>query len=506
MKYQPPFVPGATPGAPGIYNADADASYVNGNPSTGQEGSYFPAEAIEHGQREIVKVLTAAGMTPSHESLQQLAEGVSRTASGGTFYGCANTGNAYTLTASGAFVVPASPFLGQLVRFIPSATNTGAATVTFAGVTKALRTWNAAAVAAGDIVSGKMIEGWYVPTANSGAGALLIAPWSLAGSSIWITSDRTITWGPAGADYTTLQAAIDSLDLFLIKPGVKVTLQGTAGNFTISTPVTIRHVHAAQIFIKGVAPSADGAFTQSATLATSETNARAVYTTVFEVAYGIDSGIEIVNGTIGGIEGILFDGSGGATAPVGIRVGRQTTTGPFGDATPVGPGNGKVQKCGFVGCFSGINAASQSKVHLYSCYIANSYTHGVRSFNGSYITGDIVDSRYNGGDGMHAYDSSEIEISNSHLRDNTGNGISGTGNSHLRVNASSVRNNAAYQISVIDDSGYVVTNSVLTQTGGTGSIYANQRSGGRIGSGNSNIGTLSPAANTVGNHNSYNNQ
>ncbi len=72
MKYQPPFKPGATPAEPGIHNDDADAPYVNGNAETGVEGSVPPAEGWEHPQREILKVITEAGLTPDHEDLTQL--------------------------------------------------------------------------------------------------------------------------------------------------------------------------------------------------------------------------------------------------------------------------------------------------------------------------------------------------------------------------------------------------------------------------------------------------
>lgn len=72
MKYQPPFKYGATPAVAGIHNDDADASYVNGDPATGTEGSVPPAEAWEHPQREILKVITEAGLTPDHTDLTQL--------------------------------------------------------------------------------------------------------------------------------------------------------------------------------------------------------------------------------------------------------------------------------------------------------------------------------------------------------------------------------------------------------------------------------------------------
>lgn len=72
MKYQPPFDPALTGPIDGIHNEDPDASYANGNPQTGFEGSIPPAEAFEHVQREVMKVITEAGITPDHEDLTQL--------------------------------------------------------------------------------------------------------------------------------------------------------------------------------------------------------------------------------------------------------------------------------------------------------------------------------------------------------------------------------------------------------------------------------------------------
>lgn len=75
MKYQPPYDPalGGTP-VDGVHNTDPDASYVNGNPATGNEGSIPPAEAFEHPQREILKVITEAGIDPDEDNLEQLWE------------------------------------------------------------------------------------------------------------------------------------------------------------------------------------------------------------------------------------------------------------------------------------------------------------------------------------------------------------------------------------------------------------------------------------------------
>jgi hypothetical protein len=65
MKYNQPF------GA-----ANEDAPYVNGNPATGTPGSIPPAASIEHPQREILKVITEAGLTPSATDLTQLWQAI----------------------------------------------------------------------------------------------------------------------------------------------------------------------------------------------------------------------------------------------------------------------------------------------------------------------------------------------------------------------------------------------------------------------------------------------
>ena len=57
---------------------DPNAPYHNGQPDAGIEGSAVPAEAIEPPQREIVNVITAAGMTPSGDDTTQLAQAIAK--------------------------------------------------------------------------------------------------------------------------------------------------------------------------------------------------------------------------------------------------------------------------------------------------------------------------------------------------------------------------------------------------------------------------------------------
>ena len=67
MEYSPPF------DQIGINN---NASYVNGNPATGVQGSIPNAPALEQPQREILDVITAAGLVPSATDLTQLDQAI----------------------------------------------------------------------------------------------------------------------------------------------------------------------------------------------------------------------------------------------------------------------------------------------------------------------------------------------------------------------------------------------------------------------------------------------
>lgn len=67
MKYRQPF---DQPNSP-------DASYQNASPSLGIRGSILDIIAVEQVQREILKVVTQAGLTPSDTDLTQLYQAIS---------------------------------------------------------------------------------------------------------------------------------------------------------------------------------------------------------------------------------------------------------------------------------------------------------------------------------------------------------------------------------------------------------------------------------------------
>lgn len=87
MRYTPP--PGST---------DPDAPYVTGQPGV-RRGSPVPAEAVEDPQREIVKVITEAGLTPDNDDLTQLWQAIQiivNRSSGIKYAACATPGATLT--------------------------------------------------------------------------------------------------------------------------------------------------------------------------------------------------------------------------------------------------------------------------------------------------------------------------------------------------------------------------------------------------------------------------
>lgn len=67
MRYNPP--------TNGDLN-NPDRSYVNADPANGISGSYPSAQAIEYPQREILRVITDAGLVPSDADLTQLSTAI----------------------------------------------------------------------------------------------------------------------------------------------------------------------------------------------------------------------------------------------------------------------------------------------------------------------------------------------------------------------------------------------------------------------------------------------
>lgn len=94
-------------------------TFVNNNPPACDD------EYLNSVKSEINNAITQSGqsLTGIGDS-EQLSKGISNYVASGAFYGCTNTGDAYTLTPLSLFKGITAYKDGQLVRFRPSATNT----------------------------------------------------------------------------------------------------------------------------------------------------------------------------------------------------------------------------------------------------------------------------------------------------------------------------------------------------------------------------------------------
>ncbi|TVO57515.1 gp53-like domain-containing protein [Denitromonas halophila] len=138
MDYNPPV--GGDPGDP----------YIDGNPTTGTEGSIPPAAAIEDPQREIVAAIAAAGLTPDNGTLDQLATAIQI----GTLGAAAAGGTADAITA--VFDPEVSALIDGMTLCVRAAAANATTTPTFtpASGTIAAKTivkGNNLALAAGDV-------------------------------------------------------------------------------------------------------------------------------------------------------------------------------------------------------------------------------------------------------------------------------------------------------------------------------------------------------------------
>jgi hypothetical protein len=107
------------------FGAATNAPFVNGNPSTGTAGSIPPAAAIENPQREIVNVISGAGLTPTNADLTQLAKGIQSNQL--QYHADTGTADALVVTLP---VVPSSLVAGMVVWFAKGSSGNATTTPT----------------------------------------------------------------------------------------------------------------------------------------------------------------------------------------------------------------------------------------------------------------------------------------------------------------------------------------------------------------------------------------
>jgi hypothetical protein len=169
MKYEQPY---------GV--SDPNASYINGNPSTGTMGSIPPAASIENPQREIVNTITDAGIAATDADLHQLAKAIQ---SGQlNFKHDTGTANAY---ATSLVPNPGSYFEGLSVILKVGNLNTGASVLNINSI------GNAPIVRAdgSPLTGGELIGGQYVLFLFDGTSWRMVwaTSGSIAGMPVWLT-------------------------------------------------------------------------------------------------------------------------------------------------------------------------------------------------------------------------------------------------------------------------------------------------------------------------------
>lgn len=136
--------------------------------------------------KEMENAVSTAGITLDAQAgpdsdLNMLAQAQARYASLGITGTAGGTANALTVTAIGSAVVPKAYFEGMIVKTVPTATNTDAATVNaFSLGSKKVLRYDGTPAQPGDLQSGVPTVWRYSAAADSAAGAFLIEPWALA--------------------------------------------------------------------------------------------------------------------------------------------------------------------------------------------------------------------------------------------------------------------------------------------------------------------------------------
>lgn len=209
MKYNQPF---------GI--VDANAVYINGNPSTGTMGSIPPAEAIEYPQRELVNFFVDSGLTATNDDLHQL----SKSAQSGAVNYAVDAGTANNV------LISMTPTLLAYKEGMPlwvkiATSNTGAATINVNSVGgRNIVRRGGGALVAGDLQGGYFALLVYNSTHNNfelysvGYDATTGIPALAANSDLYVnasTGSDTLYDGTAATvsgghgPFATIQKAVD---------------------------------------------------------------------------------------------------------------------------------------------------------------------------------------------------------------------------------------------------------------------------------------------------------
>lgn len=196
---------------------------------TGQVDEVDSITALEWNnfQQEFKNLIaTYSGQTMSSGDLAQLTKAIVLLVGSGDHYAGGGTGNAQVLTGV-AKPTPPIYSVGMRVRWVPSATNTGNATIDVGGLgAKNIRRFDGSNLQAGDITTGRAVVAFYNGT------EFRIPTWGIPASSAALPSGfiTGLTFSPSSADLTH----------DLVFESGQCRDAGNAANLVLASPLTKR--------------------------------------------------------------------------------------------------------------------------------------------------------------------------------------------------------------------------------------------------------------------------
>ena len=162
MQYQPPYGP---PGA-----IEADAPYINGDPTIARKGSVPPAAAFEFPQREIVNLIANSKQVPTDQDLNQLTRGVRD----GKLIYCLDSGPLNTVQVANVTPPITNYSQGLTLHVLIGHTVTGPTTIAIGNLNPtAIKRRDGAELNANDMVAGQIAtlvsDGSFFQLQNMGA-------------------------------------------------------------------------------------------------------------------------------------------------------------------------------------------------------------------------------------------------------------------------------------------------------------------------------------------------
>lgn len=517
MKYQAPF------GSPGGAN-DESAPYINGNPTAGIKGSIPPAAAFENPMRELIALIKAGGMATSDTDLRQLLR--STRSQVPSFLDDTGTANAIvcSFVTQGQTSAPLSGYTkGLTVRVKVKVANTGPATINIdaQGNVPIIR-GDGGALTASELPANSIIE-----LTHDGASFQLISQTQRSGFLGIIDAPIIKTVYGAGADFTSLEAALYWVSRYMISQAGFVTFQFALGQWSISSGSQfVDHPNATRIAFKGApgyTPPIGGDFQFTGNSGAGLSNDQAAQLTMLRSKYKTElrftnaSSIACVSGSAW--TGLLISGDGSQTTFAGAWLFTAGANVKLTDMAVHGGGNGGL-------LFSGGGSTLQGTVTS-----SGNVSTGIGIYTQMSNAGRLM-GMSNGGSGMDVIGGAVwIFAPTAQSMFLVGNGVHGANcvNGLIQtVGSPTIRSNNQWGVLNVGGLCQMTTAQVTLNGsgGGAGGVTTQSNgasifnSGGTINTNTTNdvfssdgsytrltgctLGTVSPGVNTVGNGNSYN--